>query len=281
MANVKISGLTAAGGVVGAMELEVNNSGTSNKVTATQVNTFIASATKTLTNTTFDADGSGNSISNIENADIKSGAAIDASKLADGSVSNTEFQYLGSVTSDIQTQIDAKQGSDSTLTALASYNTNGLFTQTAADTFTGRTITGGTGVDITNGDGVSGNPTVAISSAVTTLTGSQTLTNKTLTTPQINGVKLAYVSKTGNYTATATDTYINVDATGGAVTITLPAASGNTGLEINVKKIDSSVNGVIIDGNGSETIDGATTRTIAVQYTAYTLVCTGSSWSIF
>ena len=32
--------------------------------------------TKTLTNTTIDADGTGNSITNIENADIKSGAAI-------------------------------------------------------------------------------------------------------------------------------------------------------------------------------------------------------------
>lgn len=31
-----------------------------------------------------------------------------ATKLADGSVSNTEFQYLGSVTSDIQTQLNSK-----------------------------------------------------------------------------------------------------------------------------------------------------------------------------
>lgn len=60
--------------------------------------------TDTFTNKTFDADGTGNSITNIENADIKSGAAIDAAKLADGSVSNAEFQYLANVTSDIQTQ---------------------------------------------------------------------------------------------------------------------------------------------------------------------------------
>ena len=60
----------------------------------------------TLTNKTFDADGTGNSITNIENANIKAAAAIDATKIADGSVSNTEFQYINSLTSDAQTQIE-------------------------------------------------------------------------------------------------------------------------------------------------------------------------------
>jgi hypothetical protein len=68
-----------------------------------------------LTNKTIDADL--NTISNIDNADIKVGAAIDAAKIADGSVSNAEFQYLGSVTSDIQTQLNAKvNASGGTLT---------------------------------------------------------------------------------------------------------------------------------------------------------------------
>lgn len=41
-------------------------------------------------------------------SDNEVATGIDAAKLADGSVSNTEFQYLGNVTSDIQTQLDAK-----------------------------------------------------------------------------------------------------------------------------------------------------------------------------
>jgi len=63
--------------------------------------------TQTLTNKTIDADN--NTITNIENADIKAGAAIDATKLADGSVTSTELQYINSVTSNVQTQLDGKQ----------------------------------------------------------------------------------------------------------------------------------------------------------------------------
>lgn len=66
------------------------------------------SATITFTNKTIDADGTGNSITNIDDGNIKSGAAINAAKIADGSVSSTEFQYINSLSSNAQDQIDGK-----------------------------------------------------------------------------------------------------------------------------------------------------------------------------
>lgn len=51
----------------------------------------------------------------ISNAKVATG--IDAAKLADGSVSNTEFQYLANVSSDIQTQLNDKLDSVSEDTA--------------------------------------------------------------------------------------------------------------------------------------------------------------------
>ena len=65
-----------------------------------------ASSTTVLTNKSIDSDN--NTITNIVNADIKTAAAIDATKIANGTVNNTEFQYLNGVTSEIQTQLDAK-----------------------------------------------------------------------------------------------------------------------------------------------------------------------------
>lgn len=67
--------------------------------------------------------------------------------------------------------VDA-QPLDSTLTALAVFNTNGLFVQTAADTFTGRLLVApAQGITIADTDGVAGNPTFALANDLAALEG--------------------------------------------------------------------------------------------------------------
>lgn len=61
----------------------------------------------------------------------------------------------------------ALQPLSANLTTFSAYNTNGLFVQTSAGSFTGRTITGTANeVAVTNGDGVAGNPTVSLASGI-------------------------------------------------------------------------------------------------------------------
>lgn len=69
--------------------------------------TFVTTTSSdTLTNKSIDS--ANNTITNIVDADIKSDAAIDASKIADGTISNAEFQYLNGASSNIQSQLDGK-----------------------------------------------------------------------------------------------------------------------------------------------------------------------------
>ncbi|MGI9143512.1 MAG: beta strand repeat-containing protein [Fluviibacter sp.] len=53
---------------------------------------------------------------------------------------------------------------DNNLTALAGVGVTGLLVRIDGTTATARTIIGGTGIDVTNGDGISGNPTIALDS---------------------------------------------------------------------------------------------------------------------
>jgi len=61
-------------------------------------------------------------------------------------------------------------GYDADLAALAALATNGVITRTGAGTVATRTITAGTNITVTNGDGVSGNPTIAVSGLATVAT---------------------------------------------------------------------------------------------------------------
>jgi hypothetical protein len=88
-------------------------------------------------------------------------------------------------------------------------------------------------------------------------------------------------STTSSPAQTSGEIVILVDAAtaGGAVTVNLPTAVGNTA-KFHIKKIDSGSNTITIDANGAQTIDGATTQTIRFQWTNLTIVSNGSNWFI-
>ena len=125
------------------------------------------------------------------------------------------------------------------------FSSTGMLAKTATGAFTSRTITGGTGIDASNGDGVSGNPTLAIDSTVATLSGSQVLINKTLTAPTINGV----VGGSQTSATISTLTTSNVDGILGGVS---PAAATTANLTVNGNTVlgDATGDSVTINGNG-------------------------------
>lgn len=82
------------------------------------------------------------------------------------------------------------------LTSTTYYNTNGLVTQTGANTFTGRTITGTSGqINVSNGSGVSGNPTLSLAIGAAT--------------------KQIFTSGSGTYTTPANCVRIRIRMVGG------------------------------------------------------------------
>ena len=111
-------------------------------------------------------------------------------------------------------------------------------------------------------------------------TGSGSVLKKVSWTNMKTDVKTdAVVTKTTTYTITTSDETVLCNAASAAFTVTLPAASGNTGVTFNISKIDA-VNNVTIEGNGSETINGSLNYILTVQYESVTLQCDGTGWFI-
>lgn len=82
------------------------------------------------------------------------------------------------------------------------------------------------------------------------------------------GSESVLVVTNANYTVLDGDGYTTILVTTGASdrTITLPTLADNSTRVLRIKKIDSGAGKVIVDGEGSETIDGALTRELVAQY---------------
>ena len=84
------------------------------------------------------------------------------------------------------------------------------------------------------------------------------------------------VTKTANYTIPVAPETVLADASGGAFSITLPAAGSSNGLTCSITKTDSSNNAVTVVGQ----ISGSTSWDIPGQWSTMTLEGTGTYWRI-
>lgn len=93
----------------------------------------------------------------------------------------------------------------------------------------------------------------------------------------------ATASKTADYSVAAADRgkLFKSDATSASFTYTLlAAATAGSGFQVAFVKTDNSANTVTIDGDGSETINGATTFVLSHQWDAVVIRCDGGGWQI-
>jgi hypothetical protein len=150
------------------------------------------------------------------------------------------------------------------------------------------TPTTGSVTSITAGTGLSGGTittsgTVAIDATVATLTGTQTLTNKTLTSPTINTPKttIGFNAQTGTtYSLVLTDQDKLVTCSNAsAISVTVPNGIFSAGQSINIQQIGAGQVTIISDGTTVLTSTGATSTApkLRAQYSAATIICTSSN----
>lgn len=151
---------------------------------------------------------------------------------------------------------------------------------------TGATVTAHTGLLVSNPTG-SGTLTTNIGVDIAAQTkGATNIGFRNAALTQLNGgLAIPRTTKTANYTTVATDTIVAYTTLAASRVVTLlAAATAGDGFILLVKDESGSASGsvtITVDGNGSETIDGALTKVINAAYGSISLYCNGSNWFTF
>ena len=236
--------LTVAGGT------GIDTVGSGNTLTISIDGTVVTgSSTDTFTNKTIDANGSGNSITNLEVADFASGV--------------------------LDTDITSVSSSDDTLAsakAIKSYVDTQVATVPTGDI---TAVVAGTGL---SGGATSGSATLAIDTATTVdLTTSQALSNKTLTSPVINtGVSGSAILDEDNF-ASDSDTKLATQQSIKAYVAT-QVATANELSELTDVNITSAADGALLfyDTATSKWIDNVVSGDITIADTGVATIAAGA-----
>ena len=108
-------------------------------------------------------------------------------------------------------------------------------------------------------------------SDLVTVTGTQNLINKRYPVRTVTA---------NSDTVTIADRFIFYDASAGNIFSTLPTAVGNDGVTFLLKKIDNSTNFIQIQAQGSQQLDGLTSRQLFRPQSSIQVVSDGSNWQI-
>ena len=236
--------LTIAGGT------GIDTVGSGNNLTVSIDSTVAtASSTQTFTNKTIDANGTGNSITNLEVADFASGV--------------------------LDTDITSVSGSDDTLASAKAIKTYVDAQVATVPTGDITAVVAGTGL---SGGATSGSATLNIDTATTVdISTSQALSNKTLTSPVINtGVSGSAILDEDNF-ASDSDTKLATQQSIKAYVAT-QVATANELSELTDVNITSAADGALLfyDTGTSKWIDNVVSGDITIADTGVATISAGA-----